>query len=67
MEESQKSGSEKTVVGKRTPDEGAEVSGRGKSFLYTCYNCGAGNYVDPKFASTFSCWRCGGHSEHSDP
>jgi len=39
---------------------GAEVAGRGKRMLlYTCFNDGAGNYVDPSW-TWFSCWRCGG-------
>jgi hypothetical protein len=38
--------------------EGAEVAGRGKPFLYTCYNDGAGNYIDPDWKS-WTCWRCG--------
>jgi hypothetical protein len=54
-------------IGRQTDQsDGAEVGGRAKPFLYTCYNCGAGNYVDPSWTH-FSCWRCGGHSEHSDP
>jgi predicted RNA-binding Zn-ribbon protein involved in translation (DUF1610 family) len=49
-------------VGKEKDESaGAEVAGRGKkSLLYTCYNCGAGNYIDPNSdPSAFSCWRCG--------
>jgi hypothetical protein len=36
----------------------SEVTGRGKGFLYTCWNDGAGNYVDPNW-EWFTCWRCG--------
>jgi hypothetical protein len=43
----------------KDPNESAEVGGRGKKYLlYTCFNDGAGNYVDPD-AKWFSCWRCG--------
>jgi hypothetical protein len=38
---------------------GAEVAGRGKQLvLYTCFNDGAGSYVDPDW-KWFTCWRCG--------
>jgi hypothetical protein len=37
---------------------GAEVAGRGRKLLYTCFADGAGNYVDPSW-KWFSCWRCG--------
>jgi hypothetical protein len=37
----------------------AEAGGRGKRMLlYTCFNDGAGNYIDPSW-TWFSCWRCG--------
>jgi hypothetical protein len=49
-------GSEKDDAG------GAEVAGRGKKLLYTCFSCGSGNYVDP-FSSSFTCWRCGGGNQ----
>lgn len=38
----------------RNPDAG----GRSRTLLYTCWNDGAGNYVDPN-AKWWSCWRCG--------
>jgi hypothetical protein len=38
--------------------QGAEVAGRAKRILYTCWNDGAGNYIDPAW-TWFSCWRCG--------
>ena len=49
----------KTGVGKEKDESaGAEVAGRGRQLLYTCFNDGMGNYVDPKWES-FTCWRCG--------
>ena len=49
----------KTGVGKEKDDAGgAEVAGRSRMLLYTCFNDGAGNYVDPSWTS-FTCWRCG--------
>jgi|GEM_PF-2398016 len=67
-DDSKKSDGDKTpVVGKPTDEsDSAEVGGRARNLLYTCYSCGAGNYVDPK-ATSFSCWRCGSHGDHSDP
>jgi hypothetical protein len=38
--------------------ESTEAGGRSKMLLYTCFNDGAGNYVDPNW-KWFSCWRCG--------
>jgi len=35
----------------------AEVSGRAQQLLYTCFNCGAQNYVDPDW-TWFTCWKC---------
>jgi hypothetical protein len=67
MEESGKSPDETPVVGKAAPDADAEVGGRMKQLLYTCFNCGAGNYVDPNSTKPFSCWRCGGYNENSFP
>lgn len=37
---------------------GAEVAGRSRKLLYTCFNDGAGNYVQADW-TWFSCWRCG--------
>lgn len=46
-------------TGKEKDDgAGAEVTGRRRMALYTCFNDGAGNYVDPSW-TWFSCWRCG--------
>jgi hypothetical protein len=36
----------------------AEVAGRAKRILYTCWNDGAANYVNPAW-NWFTCWRCG--------
>lgn len=36
----------------------AEVAGRGRKFLYTCFADGAGNYVEEGW-TWFTCWRCG--------
>jgi hypothetical protein len=38
---------------------GAEVAGRGRKLLYTCFADGAGNYVESSW-TWFRCWRCGG-------
>ena len=39
--------------------DGAEVGGRRHHrLLYTCWNDGAGNYVDASW-SYFTCWKCG--------
>jgi len=39
---------------------GAEVAGRGKRLILTCWQCGATNYVDSDWDWTyFHCWRCG--------
>ena len=49
----------KTGVGKEKDDAGgAEVAGRSRMLLYTCFNDGAGNYIDPSWR-WFTCWRCG--------
>jgi hypothetical protein len=46
-------------VGKEKEESaGAEVAGRQRQLLYTCFNDGAGNYIDPSW-TWFSCWRCG--------
>jgi hypothetical protein len=55
---------ERTPEGKGGPGKekeesaDAEVAGRSKGLLYTCFNDGAGNYVDPSW-TWFTCWRCG--------
>ncbi|MEY2539284.1 MAG: hypothetical protein QOG67_3024 [Verrucomicrobiota bacterium] len=46
-------------VGKEKDDAaGAEVAGRSKLLLWTCFNDGAGNYISPDW-EWFSCWKCG--------
>jgi len=45
-------------VGAEKVDGGAEAGGRGRKLLYTCFNDGAGNYVDSDW-KWFTCWRCG--------
>jgi len=54
-------------IGKKPNDEGglgiempnaAEVAGRERQLMYYCFNCGAGNYVEPSW-KWFTCWRCG--------
>lgn len=44
-------------MGTKTTDS-AEVAGRKKNVVYTCFNCGALNYVDPDW-DWFICWKCG--------
>jgi hypothetical protein len=43
--------------GEQGGDQG-EAGGRGRQMLYTCFNDGAGNYVDASW-SYFTCWKCG--------
>jgi hypothetical protein len=51
-----------SYVGKEKDDgDGAEVVGRGRKLLYTCFLCGAGNYVEKDWPMIV-CWRCGGGS-----
>jgi predicted RNA-binding Zn-ribbon protein involved in translation (DUF1610 family) len=46
-------------VGKeKNESEGAEVAGRGKQVIYTCWQCGSTNYVNSDW-TYFTCWRCG--------
>jgi hypothetical protein len=55
-------------TGKKPSDEGgggaekgadaSEAGGRSRQSLYTCFNDGAGNYIDPSWR-WFTCWRCG--------
>jgi len=58
-EEKKERQSEGTIVVGREKDDagGDEVAGREKGIIYTCFICGAANYV-PLDATTFSCWRC---------
>lgn len=44
--------------GRERPDP-AEAGGRSRAKLYTCYNDGAGNYIDTYSNGYFTCWRCG--------
>ncbi|MEY2481601.1 MAG: hypothetical protein QOK24_129 [Verrucomicrobiota bacterium] len=43
--------------GRETESDGAEVAGRTRQSLQTCFNCGAENYVDLIW-SWFTCWKC---------
>jgi hypothetical protein len=55
-------------TGKKPDDQGGsgaekgadagEAGGRSRQLLYTCFNDGAGNYIDPSW-KWFTCWRCG--------
>jgi hypothetical protein len=47
---------EKGGRGKKEADA-AEASGRGRQLLYSCFNCGAQNYVDSDW-TWFTCWQC---------
>jgi hypothetical protein len=35
----------------------SQVSGRSRQVVYTCFQCGAANYVDPNW-TWFTCWKC---------
>jgi hypothetical protein len=56
----EKTGKKPNVEGGSGGETGssAEVAGRTRQLIYTCFNCGAGNYVDPSW-KYFTCWRCG--------
>jgi hypothetical protein len=43
--------------GEKGGDAG-EAGGRGSQLLYTCFNDGAGNYVQSGW-TYFTCWKCG--------
>jgi hypothetical protein len=46
-------------LGQKKDDAGgAEVAGRSRKLIYTCFNDGAGNYIDPDW-KWFTCWYCG--------
>jgi hypothetical protein len=49
--------SEKGGPGKEHLAGGAEVAGKGRQLIYTCFNCGAQNYVESDW-SWFTCWKC---------
>jgi hypothetical protein len=42
----------------KDPSQNEEAGGRARAILYTCWNDGAGNYIDLN-AKWWSCWRCG--------
>lgn len=44
--------------GKEQGGDSGEAGGRGKDSLWTCFNDGAGNYIDPNW-DYFVCWKCG--------
>ena len=46
------------VTGNEKGRDSGEAGGRAKTDLWTCFNDGAGNYVDPQW-SYFICWSCG--------
>jgi hypothetical protein len=58
MDETDKQKEGPSGIGREKPDDSSEVAGRGRQILYTCYNDGAGNYIDPSW-KYWSCWRCG--------
>jgi hypothetical protein len=39
------------------PAGGAEVAGKGRQLMSTCFNCGAQNYVEADW-TWFTCWKC---------
>jgi hypothetical protein len=43
--------------GREQETDNAEASGRSRQSVYTCFNCGALNYVDPDW-TWFTCWKC---------
>jgi len=57
----EKSGKKPDKTGGTGTEKGGDASeagGRGRQLLYTCFNDGAGNYVDSNW-QYFTCWRCG--------
>jgi hypothetical protein len=57
----EKSGKKPDQAGGSGTEKGGDASeagGRGRQLLYTCFNDGAGNYVDSNWR-WFTCWRCG--------
>jgi hypothetical protein len=44
--------------GKEKGGDACEAGGRAKDSLWTCFNDGAGNYIDPNW-DYFICWKCG--------
>ena len=57
-EKSGKKPDEQGGTGKDKGGDSGEAGGRAKSDLWTCFNDGAGNYVDPAW-TYFICWSCG--------
>jgi hypothetical protein len=53
----QKPGENGGIGKEKGATEEAEAAGRGSQLLYTCFNCGAQNYVDPNW-TWFTCWKC---------
>jgi len=49
--------SEKGGRGREPETANAEASGRSRQTVYTCFSCGAQNYVDPDW-TWFTCWKC---------
>jgi hypothetical protein len=43
--------------GRGMKESPGEASGRGRQSLYSCFNCGAQNYVDSDW-TWFTCWQC---------
>jgi hypothetical protein len=42
----------------KEPDPGStEVTGKGRQMMYTCFSCGAQNYVEADW-TWFTCWKC---------
>jgi hypothetical protein len=48
---------EKGGRGEETQSGGSEVGGRSRQLLYTCFSCGAANYVQSDW-TWFTCWKC---------
>ena len=45
-------------TGLEKPPAEAEASGRSRHRIFTCINCGAGNYYEPSW-NAINCWSCG--------
>ena len=43
--------------GREKGADSGEAGGRSAQSVYTCFNCGALNYVDPSW-TWFTCWKC---------
>jgi hypothetical protein len=42
----------------KPPAEAGEAAGRSRYRIFTCSNCGAGNYYEPSW-NAINCWSCG--------